>query len=242
MKQNKLLIATAFVVVILFVVVVIFQNRENTNNKITGESGVINNNSDKNVNEVNSSDYIVAHAQIANLPIETLSAEEKDGLLQMREEEKLAHDVYITLYEKWGVNAFGNIAKSELTHTESVRYLLERYNIEDPVKENIVGVFSNQTFSDLYNNLVAKGQESLVSALMVGATIEDLDIKDLNDLSKTVDNQDILEIYDNLNRGSRNHLRSFSKQLSKQGETYSAQYLSQAEIDNIVNSSQEKGR
>lgn len=67
------------------------------------------------------------------------------------------------MYEKWGVNAFSNIAKSELTHTESVRYLLERYNIEDPVKENTVGVFSNKIFSDLYTNLVAKGQESLAS-------------------------------------------------------------------------------
>jgi len=129
-----------------------------------------------------------------------------------------------------------------LPEVESIRYLLERYDIEDPVKENTVGVFSNQTFSDLYTNLVAKGQESLVSALIVGTTIEDLDIKDLNDLSATVDNQDILEIYANLNRGSRNHLRSFSKQLAKQGETYSAQYLTQEEINNILNSRQEKGQ
>jgi hypothetical protein len=244
MKQNKLLIAIAFGAVILFVVVVVFQNKENTNisNKISSESNTTNNSNDKNINEVNSSDYVVAHDQIANLPIENLSLEEKDGLLQMREEEKLAHDVYIALYEKWGVSAFSNIAKSELTHTESIRYLLERYNIEDPVKDNAVGVFSNKTFSDLYINLVTKGQESLVSALMVGATIEDLDIKDLNDLAKKVDNQDVLEIYDNLNRGSRNHLRSFSKQLEKQGVSYSAQYLSQEEINIILSANQEKGR
>jgi hypothetical protein len=230
------------IVVILFAVLIIIQNQKNisTTDSALSENNKMNN-ANNSVNVVDDSDYIVAHNQIASLPIETLSTGERDGLIMMREEEKLAHDVYITLYEKWGVNAFSNIAKSELTHTESVRYLLERYNIEDPVKDNTIGVFSNKTFSDLYTNLVAKGQESLVSALMVGATIEDLDIKDLNELSAKVDNKDILEIYTNLTRGSRNHLRSFSKQLSKQGETYSAQYLTQEEINNILNSSQEKG-
>lgn len=242
MKQNKLVVISVFLIVIFIAVVVVMQSNKNSKiySKTANENSTINSNNDI-VNIVDDNDYIVAHNQIANLPIETLSTEERDGLIMMREEEKLAHDVYITLYEKWGVNAFSNIAKSELTHTESVRYLLERYNIEDPVKENTVGVFSNKTFSDLYTNLVAKGQESLVSALMVGATIEDLDIKDLNELSAKVDNKDILEIYANLTRGSRNHLRSFSKQLEKQGETYSAQYLSQEEINNIINSSQERG-
>lgn len=243
MKQNKGIVIVAFVIIMLFAVIVIILSKEDfgIGNMIYSKSEVMSDVSDD-INVVDDSDYIVAHNQIANLPIETLSIEERDGLIMMREEEKLAHDVYITLYEKWGVNIFSNIAKSELTHTESVRYLLERYNIEDPVKENTVGVFSNQVFSDLYANLVARGQESLTAALIVGATIEDLDIKDLNELSAEVDNKDILEIYANLTRGSRNHLRSFSKQLAKQGETYSAQYLSQEEVNDILNSSQERGQ
>lgn len=242
MKQNKLIIIGVAMVIVLAMVVIIIQNQTNINTtgNVPSENNIINKTND-NVSIVDDNDYIVAHDQIASLPIETLSTEERDGLIMMREEEKLAHDVYLTLYEKWGVNAFSNIAKSELTHTESVGYLLERYNIEDPVKDNTIGAFSNKTFSDLYTSLVAKGQKSLVSALMVGATIEDLDIKDLNELSAKVDNKDILEIYTNLTRGSRNHLRSFSKQLSKQGETYSAQYLTQEEINNIINSSQERG-
>jgi len=243
MKQNKLVVISVVLIVVFIAVIVVTQGNKNSKiySKNANKNSTINSNNDNNVNIVDDSDYIVAHNQVANLPIETLSTEERDGLIMMREEEKLAHDVYVTLYEKWGVNAFSNIAKSELTHTESVRYLLERYNIEDPVKDNTIGVFSNTTFSSLYTNLVAKGQESLVSALMVGATIEDLDIKDLNELSAKVDNKDILEIYANLTRGSRNHLRSFSKQLSKQGEAYSAQYLTQEEINNILNSGQERG-
>jgi hypothetical protein len=239
MKQNKLVVILVVLMVVFIAAVVVIQSNKNSeiNSKTTNENSAINSNND-NVNIVDDNDYIVAHNQIASLPIETLSTEERGGLIMMREEEKLAHDVYLALYEKWGVNAFSNIAKSELTHTESVRYLLERYNIEDPAKENTIGVFSNKVFSDLYTNLVTKGQESLTSALIVGATVEDLDIKDLNELSVKVDNKDILEIYANLTRGSRNHLRSFSKQLAKQGETYSAQYLTQDEINNILNSSQ----
>ena len=190
---------------------------------------------------VDTSDYVLAHAQVSVLPVELLSEEEKNGLIIMREEEKLAHDVYITLYDKWGVNVFRNIAGSEATHTESIRYLIERYNLVDPVSSEDVGVFTNNEFLELYNALVEKGNNSLVDAFMVGATIEDLDIKDLHEFTEQTNNQDILVVYENLIRGSRNHLRAFSKQINNSGETYTAQYLSQKEIDDILSSSQERG-
>ncbi|MBT3817661.1 MAG: DUF2202 domain-containing protein [Candidatus Magasanikbacteria bacterium] len=190
---------------------------------------------------VDTSDYVLAHPQVSVLPVELLSEEEKNGLIIMREEEKLAHDVYITLYDKWGVNVFRNIAGSEATHTESIRYLIERYNLVDPVSSEDVGVFTNNEFLELYNALVEKGNNSLVDAFMVGATIEDLDIKDLHEFTEQTNNQDILVVYENLIRGSRNHLRAFSKQINNSGETYTAQYLSQKEIDDILSSSQERG-
>lgn len=192
-------------------------------------------------NTVDASDYIVAHNQIGNLPLQTLNDDEKAGLIIMREEEKLAHDVYVTLYDKWKINAFRNIASSESTHTEAIRYLLERYKIDDPVKSQDVGMFTNSDFTKLYTELVKKGQNSLNDALVVGATIEDLDIRDLKDLIGKTDNQDIQTVYNNLMRGSRNHLRSFSRQLTRNGGKYTAQYLSQAEVDKIITSNQENG-
>lgn len=228
MKKNIFVGAIVFFIlaIILFLLIQNFSKDNNVQN---------------NENIVDASDYIVAHNQIGALPIENLSQEEKDGLIMMREEEKLAHDVYITLYEKWQNNIFRNIASSESTHTDAVRYLIERYKLEDPTKDNTVGVFSNPTFSKLYKDLVEKGNNSLSDALLVGATIEDLDIKDLQDLITKTNNQDILVVYDNLSRGSRNHLRAFSKQLSKLGMSYSAQYLTQEQINNIISSVQEKG-
>lgn len=188
---------------------------------------------------VDASDYLSAHKVVGDLPIEKLSADEENGLIIIREEEKLAHDVYVTLYEKWKINIFKNISSSELTHTEAVKYLLDKYELEDPVKDSTVGVFTNPEFTSLYASLVEKGSLSLKDALMVGATIEDLDIYDIKNLSEKINNQDISLVYANLEKGSRNHLRSFSKQLEKQGEKYSAQYLSQEEVDKILSSERE---
>jgi hypothetical protein len=75
----------------------------------------------------------------------------------------------------------------------------------------------------------------------VGATIEDLDIYDLRALKKDTSNSDIMTVYNNLEKGSRNHLRAFSRQISRNGGSYEAQYLTQEEIDDILSGSQEKG-
>lgn len=186
-------------------------------------------------------DFVSLRPGISTLPSETLSEEERTGLLLMREEEKLARDVYQTLYEQWGLKIFTNIAQSEQTHTEAVRDLLEKYNIEDPVTDDTIGVFINPTFQELYDTLVSQGSESELAALTVGATIEDLDIKDLQDLIAQTDNQDIALVYENLARGSRNHLRAFTKQLTQRGETYEPQHISVADYQNIITGDQETG-
>ena len=198
-----------------------------------------------NKNEVspqgNSFNQTQVSQQISNLPLETISAAEKNGLLVMREEEKLAKDVYVTLYKKWNLNVFNNISSSEATHNSAILSLLQKYSIPDPVGNNAVGVFENNTLQKLYNDLVAKGSISLLDGVKVGATIEDLDIKDLQNFLKDVNNQDITYVYQNLTKGSRNHLRSFYSQVVGQNGTYTAQFISQSEFDAIVNSPKETG-
>jgi hypothetical protein len=44
--------------------------------------------------------------QLDALPPATLTAEEQAGLIWMREEEKLAHDVYAALYDTWNTPIF----------------------------------------------------------------------------------------------------------------------------------------
>lgn len=140
----------------------------------------------------------------------TLSDEEAAALLFMREEEKLAHDVYVTLYDQWGLRVFSNIAASEQKHTDAVAALLAAYELEDPTVGNGVGEFTNPALQSLYDELIAQGSVSAAEALKVGVAIEELDIADLELRIAETDNADIKLLYSNLLAGSENHLRAFS--------------------------------
>jgi hypothetical protein len=179
---------------------------------------------------------------IASLPLQDVDTTELEGLLLMREEEKLARDVYLALYDTWQFQVFNNIAYSEQRHMDGVLLLLDRYQITDPILNDQPGVFADQKLQNLYNQLTAKGMASLEEALLVGAIIEDLDIFDLQTLLLQADNSDIKTIYQNLLKGSRNHLRAFVRALNRSsGESYTATYLTQNEVDSILSTPMERG-
>lgn len=144
-----------------------------------------------------------------------LSQEERDGLIHMRLEEKLARDVYTTLGNTWNYKVFMNIKTAEQTHMEAVKRLLVKYGVEDPVTNDEVGVFSDPQFQALYDQYILQGSVSAYEAFMVGKTIEELDIADLdNQLNNVVDNPDIIRVYQKLKAASENHLAAFNKCLS----------------------------
>ena len=124
---------------------------------------------------------------------------------------------------------------------DAVLSLLTKYAIPDPVGDNGPGEFTNSDLQQLYTTLVTRGSNSVNDALIVGATIEDLDIFDINNGLKLIDNQDISVVYNSLAKGSRNHLRSFYSNIIAAGITYSPQYISQEEFDAIITSSIERG-
>lgn len=170
-----------------------------------------------------------------------LNEAEKDGILQMREEEKLARDVYAALGAKWGQNIFLNITSSEQTHMDEVKLLIDRYELIDPVVDGTAGKFASIEMQKMYDDLIAQGNTSLVEALKVGATIEDMDIKDLQDLITATDNADIKYVYENLKNGSQRHLQSFAKNLEKNGTTYTPQYISQTDYAAIISMERQTG-
>lgn len=171
-----------------------------------------------------------------------LTDEEIAGLLYMREEEKLAGDVYLTLYDKWGLQIFQNIANSEQTHTDAVKSLLDFYGLEDPATGSAVGEFANADLQALYDQLIAQGEQSLGDALKVGAAIEEIDILDLEKSLAEVNSANIRTVYENLLKGSRNHLRAFTSTLSRQtGQVYEPQFMQDDAYQAIVSSAQETG-
>ena len=165
-----------------------------------------------------------------------LTDAEKADLLHMREEEKLARDVYLTLYDKWGMPVFSNIARSEQMHMDAIGTLLANYGLDDPVAQtnDQRGVFANSALQDLYNQLVEQGSASLTDALTVGATIEDLDIKDLDDAIARTTHTDIQSVYNLLRNGSYHHMQAFVGTLRAKGGEYTPQFISQEAFDKIM--------
>jgi len=191
--------------------------------------------------KVDSSDILQKGHLIEGIELADVDEQEKAGLILMREEEKLARDVYLALEEKWGLKVFGNIAQSEQSHTDAVKELLDRYGIEDPVKDDAIGAFTSKEMQELYGQLLERGSKSQDEALQVGALIEDLDIKDLEELIAQTDNEDIKIVYDNLTRGSRNHMRAFIRNIERNGGEYKPQYINQKTFEGIIQSDQESG-
>lgn len=181
------------------------------------------------------------NAAITALPMQALDADERTALVFMREEEKLARDVYRAMDDRWGLRVFRNIAGAEQTHMNLMLSLLEKYGIADPAAGLEAGEFADPSFQQLYEELVTQGNESLNQALVVGATIEDLDIRDLAVELAQTDNEDISMAFQNLQKGSRNHLRAFISLVEANGVSYEPQFISIDELDAILDSPTERG-
>ncbi|MCJ7694567.1 MAG: DUF2202 domain-containing protein [Anaerolineaceae bacterium] len=178
---------------------------------------------------------------IASIQTGVLTEDEAQALLFMREEEKLARDTYLALYDIWQLPVFQNIAASEQTHTDAVKTLIDRYGLEDAFVDEL-GVFVNQDLQDLYDSLVSQGSQSIVDALKVGGAIEEIDILDLKERVAQTDKADIILVYENLLKGSRNHLRAFVTNLQNQtGEVYTPQYMDVEAYQAIISSGVETG-
>ncbi len=145
-----------------------------------------------------------------------LTATEKSWLTYMREEEKVARDVYLFLYDVWGASIFSTIAGSEQRHMDAVKSLLDKYGLADPAAGKAQGEFTNPELQALYEALVTQGSASLVEALNVGVLIEETDLVDLQDALAATNRRDITNVYTNLMDGSLNHLKAFQSNLAMQ--------------------------
>lgn len=177
----------------------------------------------------------------ASLPKEALSSAEAAEVSFLREEEKLARDVYRALFAAHGDRAFANIAAAEQRHMDLVKLLLDRYELADPAAATAPGEFRDSRLAALYTDLVAKGKVSLVEALKVGATIEDLDLADVGKALAAADNRDVDAVMQNLAKGSRNHLRAFAGRLQAAGAPYVAQFLPADDVAAILAAPRERG-
>jgi hypothetical protein len=106
--------------------------------------------------------------------------------------------------------------------------------IEDPVKTEEAGIFTNPEIQALYDELVLKGSSSIQNAVSVGLLIEDMDIFDLEAVISTVEDETVKEVLGHLKGGSENHMRAFYKQAEKYGVEYEPEYITQQEMNAIL--------
>ena len=156
-------------------------------------------------------------------PAVQLTEAEENYILYMREEEKLARDVYLTLYELWGAEIFANISESEQRHMDALKSLVTRYDLIDPVVNDAVGEFANTDFADLYDQFVTDGAESLEAAFGRGVYIEELDIADLEQALAETSMRAVERVFQNLLNGSYNHLDAFQRAIEADGTECPAQ-------------------
>jgi hypothetical protein len=179
----------------------------------------------------------------ASLCAQTLSESEKSGILLMREEEKMARDVYQVLNEKWDQMPFVHISESEIRHMAEMKLLIDKYKLQDPVEKTADkrGDFENQLLKSLYEELTASGKTSLEAAFRAGAKVEEVDIRDLKEAMARTSNEEIKNTYTYLVRASENHLRAFVRNLKRLGVDYTPLVMDKKEFEAIINSDKGKG-
>lgn len=152
----------------------------------------------------------------------------QDMLVFMRQEEKLARDVYLYLDGLYGggqpgTRIFARIAESEQRHTDAVAELLTTYGIEDEVADAAIGEFADPVLQELYDTLIVVGSAGLTEGLGVGVLIERKDMTDIVEaIEVSLDYVDIVKVYTNLLAGSEHHLDAFLKVLDTSADSSAA--------------------
>ena len=166
--------------------------------------------------------------------VATLTAREKDGLIFIWEEEKAARDLYNGLYEKNNLTIFLDLVRSESSHMDQARVVMEKHGLTLPPDEP--GVFQNQTLQEIHDQLLAEGLQSDQEALIVAAAFEEISIVDLEKELLASQAEDVRTVYEGLLAGSRKHLRSYVSDLEGQGIEYQPRYLEAEQFQEIVKS------
>jgi hypothetical protein len=160
----------------------------------------------------------------------------------MRQEEKLARDVYLTLHDLWASDIFDRIAGSEQRHMDAIVRVMDVQGMVDPVSDDTPGVYADPIFAALFDKLTGAGRGSYMQALKTGAYIEELDILDLQTCLEDTDNEQLVRVFENLMRGSRNHLRAFVSALAQEGITYVPELMTANQYNDIISGQVERGQ
>jgi hypothetical protein len=172
-------------------------------------------------------------------PAQYVTPVNKATLAVMREQQKLARDVYDSMHKVWGLALFEEIGSAEAAHMEAVKSLLDQFVVADPVAAtgDTPGKFVHRRFQQLYDSLVVLGTASPEGAFRVGAFVEEMDIVDLQRAVQATSSSDLKAIYKYMVVGSERHLLAFSRRLKRLGVIYQPVLLRAWEYERLVGAS-----
>lgn len=169
-----------------------------------------------------------------------LTSDEIEFLYAVREDEKLARDIYNSFYSLYASKPMSNIAKAEENHIAAVERLFYFYSINYPAVGE-AGVFADATRQSYYNELISKGT-TLLDAYKAAAYLEEKDIADYEAVLPSITNPNIKLVIEHLIKGSINHFKATLRQIDALGGEYQAAVLSQERYTEIVNSNFANGK
>lgn len=164
-----------------------------------------------------------------------LTEQEKADLTFSREQEKLSRDVYLYAYAKYQNPIHLKVSGSQQVRMDELKALLEKHELADPASQD-TGVFSTTELQDRYNDLITQADISLEMAIISTMTVEDRGMSDIETYISNTEKEDVLYTYDFMHCTSKNHIRWLYPELQLEGGTYTPQFISQEEYNEITNS------
>ncbi|NTV17903.1 MAG: DUF2202 domain-containing protein [Bacteroidales bacterium] len=169
-----------------------------------------------------------------------LTADEIEFIYAVREDEKVARDLYFSFFGTFGLKPFENIGKAEDNHIKATEKLFDYYEIDYPaLSEN--GKFENAIRQKLFDSLLLKGTPEL-EAFKVMAMLEESNIVEYGEVLKTIANPNIKIVIENLARASANHFKAAIRQITALGGTYTPALMTQEQYKAVIAIGFEKGK
>lgn len=162
-----------------------------------------------------------------------LTADEIEFLYAMREDEKLARDLYAYFWTRYPTAPqIQRISKAEESHIAAIETVLDYYEISYPAM-SAPGVFEDSTRQALYDELALKS-ETMLEAFQTMAFVEDRDLFAYKMVQSQITNANLSLLIENMIKASTNHLKAAIRQIFVRDGSYTSIYLSAEEYDAII--------
>lgn len=164
-----------------------------------------------------------------------LTTDEIEFIYAVREDEKLAHNLYIYFVTQYPTaRQLANIGNAEINHITTIERVFTYYEIDFPTLGQ-PGVFTDENRQAIYTRLTAQGS-TLHEAYQVMAALEEENIVIYSKVASELTNPNLQLIINNLAQSSENHFKVLVNQITAWGSIYTPTLLEASQYEEILDS------